>query len=384
MDTIWKLQSVAMARIPKPNKNRMNGNCFIPCAPKKVNLHNKKPKTKRNVENKRFLYFLFIRPYLHYIDEKKAFIDFPLNSSSENLNFIRSASIKFPMLCSSSRLFILCNYDDTLPICISPLAENYNRWSEMTSKAAYSQEYNDEDSLCGVSESFIMPEIFFASSKKIMYTIPCLRGVAQLGSARGLGPWGRGFESLHPDHLQEPFETNVPNGSCFCAFRTKRWDLTTYVPIHTWINGNLFSDPFDLLKKARSMKIRNGLFENMEMKGVEPLSKNTSGEVSTSVVYFHWFPKILQNKQKRICGSFIDLTGAQSLAQEVSRYCWDRSARYGSMQRAGYLRQRMLIDYYQQLYLIALIYVNSLTARFFSIRIPVETGASPQRIAIIP
>lgn len=58
----------------------------------------------------------------------------------------------------------------------------------MTSKAAYSQEYNDEDSLCGVSESFIMPEFFFASSKKIMYTIPCLRGVAQLGSARGLGP----------------------------------------------------------------------------------------------------------------------------------------------------------------------------------------------------
>lgn len=180
--------------------------------------------------------------------------------------------------------------------------------------------------------------------------------------------------------LKPTFQTAL----VFAHFALKRCDLTTYVPIHTWINGNLFSDPFDLLKKARSMKIRNGLFENMEMKGVEPLSKNTSGEVSTSVVYFHWFPKILQNKQKRICGSFIDLTGAQSLTQEVSRYCWDRSARYGSMQRAGYLRQRMLIDYYQQLYLIALIYVNSLTARFFSIRIPVETGASPQRIAIIP
>ena len=25
------------------------------------------------------------------------------------------------------------------------------------------------------------------------------RGVAQIGSARGLGPWGREFESLHPD-----------------------------------------------------------------------------------------------------------------------------------------------------------------------------------------
>ena len=25
------------------------------------------------------------------------------------------------------------------------------------------------------------------------------RGVAQFGSARGLGPWGREFESLHPD-----------------------------------------------------------------------------------------------------------------------------------------------------------------------------------------
>ena len=26
-----------------------------------------------------------------------------------------------------------------------------------------------------------------------------LRGVAQSGSARALGAWGRGFESLHPD-----------------------------------------------------------------------------------------------------------------------------------------------------------------------------------------
>ena len=28
------------------------------------------------------------------------------------------------------------------------------------------------------------------------------RGVAQFGSARGLGPWGREFESLHPDHIK--------------------------------------------------------------------------------------------------------------------------------------------------------------------------------------
>ena len=27
------------------------------------------------------------------------------------------------------------------------------------------------------------------------------RGVAQFGSALGLGPWGRGFESLHLDHF---------------------------------------------------------------------------------------------------------------------------------------------------------------------------------------
>ena len=28
-----------------------------------------------------------------------------------------------------------------------------------------------------------------------------LRGVAQPGSARALGAWGRGFKSLHPDHF---------------------------------------------------------------------------------------------------------------------------------------------------------------------------------------
>ena len=35
-----------------------------------------------------------------------------------------------------------------------------------------------------------------------------MRGVAQLGSARGLGPWGREFESLHPD--QQKTEGNGP------------------------------------------------------------------------------------------------------------------------------------------------------------------------------
>ena len=30
------------------------------------------------------------------------------------------------------------------------------------------------------------------------------RGVAQLGSARALGAWGRGFKSLHPDSYYSP------------------------------------------------------------------------------------------------------------------------------------------------------------------------------------
>ena len=34
---------------------------------------------------------------------------------------------------------------------------------------------------------------------EICYHLNCCRGVAQFGSARGLGPWGRGFESLRPD-----------------------------------------------------------------------------------------------------------------------------------------------------------------------------------------
>ena len=28
-----------------------------------------------------------------------------------------------------------------------------------------------------------------------------LTGCSAVGSARGLGPWGREFESLHPDHF---------------------------------------------------------------------------------------------------------------------------------------------------------------------------------------
>ncbi len=39
--------------------------------------------------------------------------------------------------------------------------------------------------------------------------IICCRGVAQFGSARGLGPWGREFESLHPDHLLNPYSWDL-------------------------------------------------------------------------------------------------------------------------------------------------------------------------------
>ncbi len=42
------------------------------------------------------------------------------------------------------------------------------------------------------------------------------RGVAQLGSASGLGPEGRGFKSLHPDQFYHPGsakkEPNVYSG----------------------------------------------------------------------------------------------------------------------------------------------------------------------------
>ena len=38
---------------------------------------------------------------------------------------------------------------------------------------------------------------------------PTKRGVAQSGSARALGAWGRGFESLHPDQTNYPIRGPV-------------------------------------------------------------------------------------------------------------------------------------------------------------------------------
>ena len=35
----------------------------------------------------------------------------------------------------------------------------------------------------------------------VRYGLHC-RGVAQFGSARALGAWGRRFESCHPDHMR--------------------------------------------------------------------------------------------------------------------------------------------------------------------------------------
>ena len=33
-------------------------------------------------------------------------------------------------------------------------------------------------------------------------------GCGSVGRVRGLGPWGRRFESSHPDHYKEEFEKN--------------------------------------------------------------------------------------------------------------------------------------------------------------------------------
>ena len=55
------------------------------------------------------------------------------------------------------------------------------------------------------------------------------RGLAQFGSAHGLGPWGRGFESLNPDHVGTDFapfrfffsKKNQSHAPSFLLFRKK-------------------------------------------------------------------------------------------------------------------------------------------------------------------
>ena len=42
---------------------------------------------------------------------------------------------------------------------------------------------------------------------RLMETITHRRGVAQSGSASGLGLEGRRFESYHPDHFDHPFHS---------------------------------------------------------------------------------------------------------------------------------------------------------------------------------
>ena len=50
-----------------------------------------------------------------------------------------------------------------------------------------------------------------------MLVIFC-RGLAQFGSALGLGPRGRGFESLNPDHVGASFISLAP---IFCIPKRK-------------------------------------------------------------------------------------------------------------------------------------------------------------------
>ena len=70
---------------------------------------------------------------------------------------------------------------------------------------------------------------------------PVRRGVAQFGSAHGLGPWGRGFKSLRPDHKHGP----LVKGSKTPAFHA----------------GNRGSNPLRVTKKevgSRVSDIRYG------------------------------------------------------------------------------------------------------------------------------
>ena len=50
-----------------------------------------------------------------------------------------------------------------------------------------------------------------------VWSVADIRSVAQLGSASGLGPEGRGFESLHSDHYNETHLYDIRLLYIFCA-----------------------------------------------------------------------------------------------------------------------------------------------------------------------
>ena len=68
----------------------------------------------------------------------------------------------------------------------------------------------------------------------------------------------------------------------------------------------------------------------MELRGVEPLSENKSTETSTIIAYLRFFPQAQAGKQAGSFCSFMNISGAQSLAQEFTRKVEARIPMYGN------------------------------------------------------
>lgn len=62
------------------------------------------------------------------------------------------------------------------------------------------------------------------------------RGVAQLGSATGLGPVGRRFESCHPDHGRQTCKEILRNKVALRTDKMSVEDLESYIEIDTAID----------------------------------------------------------------------------------------------------------------------------------------------------
>ena len=106
----------------------------------------------------------------------------------------------------------------------------------------------------------------------------CIRGVAQPGSALGLGPRGRRFESYHPDHFMKKAKIYKPSKTAMQSGLKKfdKW-IIEYItenpgtnPLMGWESSNDTYGELKLEFSTKELAIEYAKKNNVNFEIIEP------------------------------------------------------------------------------------------------------------------
>ena len=110
-----------------------------------------------------------------------------------------------------------------------------------------------------------------------------IRGVAQPGSASGLGPEGRRFKSCHSDHFMKKAKIYIPNKSAMQSGfgKTDKWIIEfetndpTKNPLMGWESSNDTYTELKLEFSTKELAINYAKKKKIDFEIIEPKKRKT-------------------------------------------------------------------------------------------------------------